>query len=350
MARCDLLTLTPGGLYCPLGDFYVDPWLPVPRAVITHAHADHARPGSGRYLTTPEGRSVLQHRMGPDAIVDTLPYGESLSLGGVQVSLHPAGHVLGSAQVRIEHQGEVWVVSGDYKTAADPTCAPLEPLRCDVFISESTFGLPIYRWPAASIAIEEIREWWQANREAGLVSILFTYALGKAQRVIASLGEGPGPILCHGAVEVVNACYRASGVELPPTGLIDPAAGKKSWAGALIIAPPSAMGSVWLRKFGDISTGFASGWMLIRGTRRRKAMDRGFVLSDHADWTGLCETIAATGAERVLITHGATAAMSRYLSEQGLQAEVLETRFEGEVEEVSGSPAEPTADAGADAS
>lgn len=346
MSRGDLLTLTPRGLYCPLGDFHVDPWGPVAKAVITHAHSDHARPGSQRYLTTPEGKLVLQNRMGPEAVVDTLKYGEPLRLAGVQVSLHPAGHLLGSAQVRIEHAGEVWVVSGDYKTALDPTCAPLEPLRCDVFISESTFGLPIYRWPEASSVIDEIRQWWQANRNEGLVSILFTYALGKAQRVIASLGEGPGPILCHGAVENVNACYRGSGVALPPTGLVEHAAGKKSWAGALIIAPPSAMGSVWLRKFGDISTAFASGWMLIRGTRRRKAMDRGFVLSDHADWTGLCDTIFATGARRVLITHGATAAMSRYLREQGLQAEVLQTQFEGEIEEVSGNADEPPATGG----
>jgi putative mRNA 3-end processing factor len=346
MSRPDLLTLTPRGLYCPPGDFYVDPWEPVERAIITHAHSDHARPGSQRYLTTPEGRLVLQNRMGSEAVVDTLAYGEPLTLGGVHVSLHPAGHLLGSAQVRIEHQGQVWVVSGDYKTAADPTCAPLEPLRCDVFISESTFGLPIYRWPESSSVIDDIRQWWQDNREEGLVSILFTYALGKAQRVIASLGEGPGPILCHGAVESVNACYRASGVELPPTGLVQGAAGKKSWQGALIVAPPSAMGSAWLRKFGDISTAFASGWMLVRGTRRRKAMDRGFVLSDHADWTGLCETIFATGAQRVLITHGATAAMSRYLREQGLQAEVLETRFEGEIEEVAGSAEEPAAAGG----
>ena len=347
MPGSDLLTLTPKGLYCPPGNFYVDPWEPVDRAVITHAHSDHARPGSRRYLTTPQGRLVLQHRMGQDAQIDALGYGELLSLDGVQLSLHPAGHLLGSAQVRIEHQGEVWVVSGDYKTAADPTCQPLEPLRCDVFISESTFGLPIYRWPEPGGVIADIRQWWQANREEGLVSILFTYALGKAQRVIASLREAPGPILCHGAVEAVNACYRASGVDLPTTGLVQTAAGKKSWQGALIIAPSSAMGSPWLRKFGDISTGFASGWMLVRGTRRRKSMDRGFVLSDHADWTGLCDTIRATGAQRVLITHGATAAMSRYLREQGLHAEVLQTRFEGEVEEMAASDAEP--DAGGDA-
>jgi len=339
MPRPDLLTLTAGGLYCPQGDFYVDPWEPVERAVITHAHSDHARPGSQRYLTTPQGQAVLQHRMGAEAAIETLAYGEPLNLGGVQLSLHPAGHLLGSAQVRIEHQGEVWVVSGDYKTAADPTCAPLEPLRCDVFISESTFGLPIYRWPQTDSVIDEIRQWWRANREEGLVSILFAYALGKAQRIIASLGDGEGPLLCHGAVEAVNACYRASGVALPRTDLVQTSAGKKSWAGALILAPPSAMGSIWLRKFGDISTAFASGWMLIRGTRRRKAMDRGFVLSDHADWTGLCDTIRMTGAQRVLITHGATAAMSRYLRDQGLDAAVLPTQFEGEIEEGAGSEA-----------
>jgi putative mRNA 3-end processing factor len=335
MPSADLLTITDSGLYCPAGDFYVDPWRPVNRAIVTHAHSDHARWGSERYLTTPEGRLVLQGRMGPAAMIETLPYGKSLTLGGVKVSLHPAGHVLGSAQVRIEHTGAVWVVSGDYKLAADPTCARFEPIRCHTFITESTFGLPIYRWPETSDVIADVIDWWQANREEGVASIVFTYALGKAQRLIASLGTSVGPIYCHGAVESVNATYRASGVDLPPTMFAGRGEGKRSWDGALVVAPPSAAGSPWLRKFGDISTAFASGWMLVRGTRRRRAVDRGFVFSDHADWPGLCEAIRATGAQRVLVTHGSTAAMSRWLNEQGIVAEALETRFEGEVDETS---------------
>ena len=251
------------------------------------------------------------------------------------MSLHPAGHILGSAQVRVERQGEIWVVSGDYKQSADPTCAPFEPVRCHTFITESTFGLPIYRWPDVRGVIAELQRWWAANRAEGLVSIVYAYALGKAQRLIASLTELPGPILCHGAVESVNACYRASGVTLPPTALVEPTQGKAVWQEALILAPPSAAGSAWLRKFGDISTAFASGWMLVRGQRRRRAVDRGFVVSDHADWPALCETISATGAERVLVTHGTSGAMAHWLRDKGLQAGELDTRFEGERDEVA---------------
>jgi putative mRNA 3-end processing factor len=334
----DLLTLTDAGLYCPEGDFHIDPWQPVPRAVITHAHADHARPGSTRYLTAADGARLLQHRMGVDAVIDTLEYGEPVTLGGVKVSLHPAGHVLGSAQVRIERASRVCVVSGDYKTAADPTCAPLEVLRCHTFITESTFGLPIYRWPSPTEAIAELAQWWSSNRDEGRASILYAYALGKAQRLIASLSSLlgnrlPGPIFCHGAVENLNASYRASGVDLPPTQLALGTEGKRSWDGALVVAPPSAAGSLWLRKFGDISTAFASGWMLVRGQRRRRAVDRGIVVSDHADWPGLCETIQSTGAERVFVTHGAAGPMVRWLRERGLFAAELSTRFEGELAE-----------------
>jgi putative mRNA 3-end processing factor len=337
LASSDLLTLTEAGLYCPAADFYIDPWQPVERAVITHAHADHARPGSQRYLTAAAGRLVLQNRFGPEAIIDTLEYGERLNLSGVQISLHPAGHVLGSAQVRLEQQGEVWVVSGDYKLAADPTCAPFELVRCHVFVSESTFGLPIYRWPVVSRVMSELAQWWDENRAAGLVSVLYTYALGKSQRVLASLADPPAPIFCHGAVENMNACYRNGGVRLPPTELAEGGERKTAWQGALIVAPPWAAGSRWLRKFGDISTAFASGWMLVRGQRRRRAVDRGLVISDHADWPALCEVILATGAERIFVTHGTTSAMARWLREQGLQAEELATRFEGELAETAES-------------
>ena len=325
-----LIRDTPVGLYCEAGDFHIDPWRPVERAIITHAHGDHARWGHKRYLTTTDGANVLAVRMGPQAAIDVLPYGETLTLNGVRVSLHPAGHVLGSAQVRVEYRGEVWVASGDYKTSPDRTCRPFELVPCHTFITESTFGLPIYRWPASDQVDREINAWWQTNRDQGRASIVFGYAFGKAQRVLAGLDASIGPIYCHGAVERLNAAYRETGVTLPETRYAGAAAPGKTWNDAMIVAPPSAMGTSWLRKFGDVSTAFVSGWMLVRGARRRRSVDRGFPLSDHADWPGLQQTIRATGAERVLVTHGQVATMVRWLSEQGISAAPLKTEFEGE--------------------
>lgn len=327
-----LITETPSGLYCPRGDFYIDPWRPVPRAVITHAHGDHARWGHEQYLTAADGEHVLRARMGPQANIATLKYGESLRLGDVQLSLHPAGHVLGSAQVRLELAGEVWVVSGDYKVAADPTCQPLEVVPCHTFITESTFGLPIYRWPDHQALAAAINGWWRATRDEGRAAIIFGYALGKAQRVLAALDPSIGPIYCHGAVEKLNAAYRFTGIELPDTRHAGGGNEVPSWAGAIIVAPPSAAGTPWQRKFGDASTAFVSGWMAVRGARRRRAVDRGFILSDHADWPGLCSTIRGTGADRVLVTHGQVPVMVRWLREQGLDAQPLRTEFEGELD------------------
>jgi putative mRNA 3-end processing factor len=326
----DLLRLTERGLYCAAGDFYIDPWQPVERAVITHAHADHARPGSGRYLTTTDGVNVLRVRLGPEAEIGAVAYGEQVVHNGVRVSLHPAGHILGSAQVRVEHRGEVWAVSGDYKVEPDPTCAPFEPVRCHTFITESTFGLPIYRWPAQAEVFADVNAWWRANAAAGKASILFGYALGKAQRLLAGLDEGIGPIFTHGAVEKLNEAYRATGVRLPATKGAGALPRGTRWEGAMIVAPPSALGTPWQRKFGAASTGFLSGWMQIRGTRRRRAVDRGFVLSDHADWPGLLGAVTATGAERVWVTHGYSAVLARRLQEQGMDAQAVQTRFEGE--------------------
>jgi putative mRNA 3-end processing factor len=325
-----LLQLTDNGLYCPAGDFYVDPWRPVERAVITHAHADHARRGSRHYLAADRGRRVLQTRLGPDAVVDTVRYGEAVQHRGVRVSLHPAGHILGSSQVRIEYRGEVWVISGDYKVEADSTCAPFEPVRCHVFVTESTFGLPIYRWPAQAQVFADINAWWRGNRDESKPTLLFGYALGKAQRLLAGLDTSIGPIFTHGAVEKMTRDYRDSGVALPPATYVGDAAAGTDWGRALILAPPSAHGTPWTRKFGSHATGFASGWMRIRGARRRRAVDRGFVLSDHADWPGLLSAIRATGAEQVWVTHGYVAVLVRYLQEQGVAARGVQTLFEGE--------------------
>ena len=326
-----LLRLTSSGLYCAAGDFHVDPWEPVDRAVITHAHGDHARWGSRHYLAARDGERVLRTRLGGAATIETVAYGAPVSINGVRVSLHPAGHILGSAQIRIEHAGEVWVVSGDYKTDPDPTCAPFEPLRCHTFVTESTFGLPIYRWGPQREEFARIVEWWSRNAAAGRTSVLFAYALGKAQRVLAGIGaDAPGPIYTHGAVEKLVRDYRASGVALPPTTHAATLPRGHDFAGSLIIAPPSAGGSTWLRRFGDVSTAFASGWMQVRGTRRRRAMDRGFVLSDHVDWPALLAAIAATGAQRVWVTHGFREPVVRWLTEHGLEAHSVASRWEGE--------------------
>ena len=323
-----LVTITGDGLYCPAGGFHIDPWNPTPRAVVTHAHSDHARAGCGHYLASEAGRHVLRMRIGNEADILTVPYGEVIEHNGVRVSLHPAGHVLGSAQVRLEHRGEVWVITGDYKLAADPTCTPFEHVRCHTFLTESTFGLPVYRWEEPRALFERVNAWWRANRDMGLTSVVYAYSLGKAQRVLASVDSSIGPIFTHGAVEAMTEAYRASGVDLPATSYVGEATREKgkTWAGSLVVAPPSALGSPWARKFQPASDAVASGWMQVRGTRRRKAVDRGFPLSDHADWPGLLTAVRESGASRVFATHGFAGELARYLREHGLDAGVIATR------------------------
>ncbi len=323
--------LRPEGLYCPVGRFHVDPWRPVERAVITHAHADHARRGHGVYLSESSGAGVLRARLGPITL-QGLRYGEVLAIDGVRVSLHPAGHVLGSAQVRIEHRGEVWVVSGDYFLSGvaddwNPTCVPFEPVRCHCFVTESTFGLPVYRWRAQREVLAQIDAWWQANASAGRPSLLLGYSFGKAQRLLAGVDPGIGPIVVHPAVEAVNESCRAAGVALPPTLRLEQLARREALARSLVIAPPGALDGAWARALGAASEAFASGWMQLRGARRRQGLDRGFVLSDHADWPGLLRAIAATGAARVIVTHGQEAAMVRWLQQQGLESGSFRTEF-----------------------
>jgi putative mRNA 3-end processing factor len=330
----ELLILNDRGLYCPQGDFYIDPWQPVKRAVITHAHGDHARPGSASYLATSSGIELLKLRLGADLDIQTLPYGESLDLNGIQLSLHPAGHILGSAQVRLEYRGRVAVVSGDYKLQADKTCASFEPLGCQLMVTESTFGLPVFRWRATETAISEINHWWRENQSLGRTCILYVYSLGKAQRILTEIDTSVGPILLHGAVERVTAVYRHAGIPLPPTLYASVETAREYRGQALVLAPPSAIHSPWVRKFGDVSTAIASGWMQIRGMRRRRAVDRGFVLSDHADWEGLQTAIHQTGAERVLVTHGYASILARWLTESGIAAEPLSTPYEGEAAEI----------------
>jgi putative mRNA 3-end processing factor len=325
-----LVEPTDKGLFCRVGGFHIDPWRPVDRAIVTHAHGDHARPGSAAYLSAQCGLPILRTRLGADAALEGLAYGEVRTINGVRVSLHPAGHVLGSSQVRIEHAGEVWVVSGDYKLDPDPTCEPFEPVRCDTFITESTFGLPIYRWCTPREIFDRVDSWWRTNAAAGRASVLFGYAFGKAQRILASIDASIGPIFVHGAVDVLNAGYRECGVRLPDATYVSDAQSRKDYAGALIVAPPSSQSTPWLKRFGDYSDAFASGWMAIRGARRRRVVDRGFVLSDHADWPSLNRAIDATGARRIFVTHGHTTPLVQWLNERGYEAHTMKTEFEGE--------------------
>ncbi len=336
----DLVVPTDRGLYCAAGDFHIDPWRGVARAIITHAHADHARFGSEVYVCHPATAPILRKRLG-DVAIETAAYGEILMRNGVEISLHPAGHVLGSAQVRMAYRGEVWVASGDYKLESDGVSPAFEPLRCHAFITESTFGLPIYRWRPKAETFAAIDAWRRENIAAGRASVLYAYALGKAQRVLAHVDPDLGPIVCHGAIEAINALYRDAGVALPPTRLASEIANKKDFARALILAPPSAVASPWLKRFGDYSDGLASGWMQVRGNRRRRGLDRGFALSDHADWPGLLSAIAATGAERIFATHGAVGPLTRYLREKGLDARTMETAY-GEEDDAAegGTPPE----------
>ena len=325
-----MLQVTGNGLWCEAGQFYIDPWCPVDRAVITHAHSDHAHWGCKSYLCSDEGKEVLRARMGPIPAIESVGWGGAVSFNNVKVSFHPAGHILGSAQIRVEHAGDVWVVSGDYKLEPDRTCRAFEPVRCHTFITESTFGLPIYTWRPQPAIFAELNTWWRGNQQNGKASVLFAYALGKAQRLLAGIDPDIGPVFCHGAVQNLNHVYRAAGIELPETQYAGEVEKGFDWSRALIVAPPSANGSPYLRKFGTVSTAFASGWMRIRGTRRRRSIDHGFVLSDHADWPGLLSAIDATGAQCVMVTHGYRLPLVRWLCEKGLDAKPLETRYEGE--------------------
>jgi putative mRNA 3-end processing factor len=330
---------TPRGLFCESGGFYIDPWQPVDRALITHAHADHASAGSKAYLCAAAGAHVLRRRL-PEASIESLDYGTPLTIGGVRVSFHPAGHILGSAQIRLERAGEVWVISGDYKRALDPTCAPFEPLRCHTFVTEATFALPIYTWDPADTVVKEIVGWWHAVRDEGRACVLFCYVLGKAQRVLALLRPfADRPIRLHGALAAMTDAYRDSGVALAETERITEDMRGKALAGSLVLAPLSARGTVWMRRLPHPSTAFASGLMRVRGVRRQRGFDRGFVLSDHADWPALLQTVSESGASRVLVTHGWSEALARYLADAGLETGTLKTAFEGEPGEFSSGAA-----------
>ena len=332
-----LITFTKNGIYCPRADVYIDPWRKVKNALITHGHSDHSRPGHENYLCTHTAKPAIKYRLGQQIKIQSVAYGENITINGVKISFHPAGHILGSAQIRLEYKGEVWVVSGDYKLDDDGLSEPFEPIKCHTFITESTFGLPVYRWPNQNDVYQQINTWWKNNQEMETTSVLTCYSLGKAQRLLQNVDPSIGPIYTHGAIENINSVIRDQGINLNTTVLLDKDVSKEELKTALVLAPPAAIGTNWLRHFSKISTGIASGWMALRGPRRRRSVDRGFVLSDHADWDGLLTAIKETGCEKVFVTHGYTSIFSKYLNEIGYDASIVETRFHGELAEIGES-------------
>jgi len=325
-----LLIFNSNGIYCSKGDFYIDPRSPVERAIITHAHSDHAKWGHKNYLSHHESADILRQRLGLDIKLETKSYGEVFEINGIKVSLHPSGHIIGSSQVRVEYKGEVWCVSGDYKTHPDPIADHFEPVICHTFITECTFGLPVYKWPKEIEVIHQIESWWRENQKTGKVSLLSAYALGKAQRILALIDQSIGKIFCHGAVHTVNEIHKSQGKLKGDFLYLNSGIQKAELIGSLVVAPPSAIGSTWARKLKPLSVGIASGWMMLRGSKRRQNVDRGFILSDHADWQGLNETVKLTSAEKVICTHGYTDTFAEWLCHNGYDATTEKTHFEGE--------------------
>ncbi|MGD1853829.1 MAG: ligase-associated DNA damage response exonuclease [Leptolyngbyaceae cyanobacterium] len=328
----NLISVRPEGLYCEQGNFYIDPWRAVETALITHAHSDHARSGSEHYYAISSSQGILRKRLGKDINLTPTQYGDKFKLGNTRVSFHSAGHVLGSAQVRVEYKDEVWCISGDYKRCTDPTCTPFDVVECDTFITEATFGLPIYRWQSGADTAQQIYRWWQSDLDRP--SLLFCYSFGKAQRVLAELAQlTDKTVYVHGAVQVLTEIYREVGVQMLPTVPTSQTEKSYKFQGDLVIAPPSGHRSSWMKRFKRPQTAFASGWMAVRGARRRRGYERGFVLSDHADWPSLIQTVKETKAKTIYVTHGQNDILSRYLTEQlGIHAMPLDTLFEGEVD------------------
>lgn len=326
--RTPLLAFNEKGIYCARADVYLDPWKPVEKAIISHGHADHARWGHQRYITHHTNVPVIKHRLG-DIEVSGKEWNETFTINGVKFSLHPAGHIIGSSQIRVEYKGEVWVFTGDYKTEDDGVAVPYEPVKCHTFITECTFGLPAFKWTPQEQVMNDINTWWQQNKEDGKTSVLFGYSLGKAQRLLKHLDTSIGKIFTHGAIENMTQVLRPQS-EFPETTRITRETKKEEIKGNIVLAPPSAHGSTWIRKMVPFVTASASGWMTFRGARRRRAIDKGFVLSDHCDWQGLLDSIKETGCGKVICTHGYTDIFSRFLREQGYDARTEETQYEGE--------------------
>jgi putative mRNA 3-end processing factor len=321
-----LIEFSEKGLYCRAGDFYIDPWRPVDRAVITHAHSDHARWGCKSYLSHHYSKPILQYRLGPNHY-ESIGWNEPVYMNGVRITLFPAGHIIGSSQIKVEYQGEIWVVSGDYKVEDDGISGAFEPVKCHHFITESTFGLPIYKWMPQEEIYSGIKDWIRGNQSSGKSSILIAYSLGKAQRLLKPLSEVTDRIFAHGAVYNIHMTLVNAGWDLPEVRRIGPDTTKADLKGAVVIAPSSAEGSPWLKRFAPYELGICSGWMQVRGNVRRKNADAGFILSDHADWEGLLRACKATEAECVYTTHGFQSVFTRYLNEQGIQSKEVKTEY-----------------------
>lgn len=319
----DLLEVRPKGLYCPAADLYIDPTRKVERAIITHGHADHARRGHTSALTSASGAPIVRERIGTKTILQTLPFGEELQIGDARISLHPAGHLLGSAQVRIEVKGKVAVVTGDYKRGADPTCEPFESVPCHLLVTETTFGLPIYRWPDPKDIATDIHRWWADNQADGINSVLLGYSLGKAQRLLAMLNPEQGPIYVHGAIVPFLSFYRNAGITLPYTHTFKPEPFRAEAGKAMLVVSPAAFRGPFRQKLGAIRVGFASGWTLLPKRRRNQSHDAGFAVSDHVDWPELLQTVNDTGCEEIWAMHGYTAEVSRYFAEKGYRTRDL---------------------------
>lgn len=332
-----LIDFTDKGLYCAAGDFYIDPWRPVDRAVITHAHSDHARAGSKHYLCHHLSLPILQLRLGQHAY-QSVDWNESVWINGVRISLHPSGHIIGSAQIRVEHKGEVWVVSGDYKTENDGISGAFEPVPCHTFITESTFGLPVYRWQSQEVIFEQMRAWIGNNQQQDRASMLIAYSLGKAQRILQAIAPISDKIYVHGAIWNTHQVLLNNGIQLPVVQRITNETNKADLKGAVIIAPPGAEDSPWTKRLPSFRTATCSGWMQVRGQARRSSSDMGFALSDHADWNGLLSAVRATGASKVFVTHGFQSVFSRYLNEIGIEAAEVITQY-GEEEKNTEEPA-----------
>ena len=324
-----LIEFTDKGLYCAEGNFYIDPWKPVERAVITHAHSDHARWGSKSYLCHRHTKPLLQQRLGPNFYQET-EWNQPIYFNGVRLTLFPAGHIIGSSQVRVEYQGEIWVISGDYKLENDGLSGQFEPVKCHNFITESTFGLPIYNWKPQQVIYDGIKDWVRKNQEGGKSSVLIAYSLGKAQRLLQPLSEVSDRIFVHGAVYNMHKALEDAGWDLPSVERVNPDTPREALKGAVVIAPSSAEGSPWLKRFGPYETGICSGWMQVRGNLRRKNADAGFVLSDHADWNGLITACRETQAECIYTTHGFQSVFTRYLNEQGIFSKEVKTEYGNE--------------------
>lgn len=330
-----LIDFTSSGLYCPVADLYIDPWKPVEKAIITHAHSDHARIGNMAYLAHKDSVPLLKNALGRYINIQGLEYNDPITINGVKITLHPAGHIVGSAQVRLEYKGEVWVISGDYKLDNDGLSVPFEPLKCHTFVTESAYGLPVFQWKNHFEVYNEINNWWANNLASGKNTVLLAYNLGKAQRLLHNLDLTIGEVFVHHTIENINQVLRENGIPIPVINVIEPYTNLKEIKNALIIAPPSNLNSLWVSNFAPCEIAIASGWVNLRQNKRRKTIDRGFILSDHADWDQLKSTIKATQAKRVYITNGFSSSLSRWLQSESIEVKELKTEFKSETEEIN---------------